>query len=114
MSQSRAIQTPEELFLLLTILDSQGKFEENATILHSQNLGIDSRIAQNDWSFVRAKLENLAKASLWEESLSYARELLALPDDTTSGATNPQEKDDWAVWDVLLKATDNIKKETYD
>jgi N-terminal acetyltransferase B complex non-catalytic subunit len=81
-------------------------------LLNSENLGIKSRIAQNEWTFVVAKLDNLEKAGLWEDALISTRELLTLPDDITNGTTmaTVTEKDDWHVWRLLLTATERVGK----
>ena len=84
LSPPRAIQTAEELLLLVKIFESQGRYAEALQILDSEHLGISSRIAQNDWSFVRAKLLTLEKAEKWNESLAFTRALLAQPDDDTA------------------------------
>lgn len=111
LSQPRAIQTSEELSLLIKIFESQDRYGEVVTLLNSGNLGVDSRIAQGDWSFVRAKISNLGKAGLWEEGLKFTRELLSLPDETDNGNTvGIQERDDWSVWKLLLSSTEKLEK----
>ncbi|EEP79941.1 predicted protein [Uncinocarpus reesii 1704] len=100
LSPGRAIQTAEELFLLIKIFDQQGRFGDIIKLLNSQHLGVKSRIAQNDWSFVTKKLATLEKAGLWEQALSYAEELLTLPNELEKGEKIPasyEEKDDWQV-----------------
>ncbi|KAG5290159.1 cytoskeleton organization protein [Histoplasma ohiense] len=110
LSPSRAIQTSEEFFLLIKIFETQGQHEEIVSFLNSKHLGIESRICQNDWSFVRAKIAGLENAALWDEALSYTRELLALPADLANGSRTAaaQEKDDWQVWGLLLVATKKL------
>ncbi|QSS56289.1 cytoskeleton organization protein [Histoplasma capsulatum var. duboisii H88] len=110
LSPSRAIQTSEEFFLLIKIFETQGQHEEIVSFLNSKHLGIESRICQNDWSFVRAKIASLENAALWDEALSYTRELLALPADLANGSRTAaaQEKDDWQVWGLLLVATKKL------
>lgn len=110
LSQPRAIQTSEELSLLIRIFESQDRYGEVVTLLNTENLGVESRIAQNDWSFVRAKISNLEKAGLWEEGISFTRELLSLPDEAeeNGNAKGIQEKDDWCVWKLLLSATEKL------
>lgn len=103
LSPPRAIQTSEELLLLTKIFELQGRHAEVVTILDSENLGISSRIVQNDWSFVRAKLLSLEKAEKWDEGLSYAKSLLDMTD-----AEALKERDDWTVWNLLLSATQKI------
>ncbi|KAL4906508.1 hypothetical protein BDW74DRAFT_133702 [Aspergillus multicolor] len=104
LSPPRAIQTAEELLLLVKIFESQGKHAEIVKTLDSDNLGIKSRIVQNDWSFIGVKLTSLEKAEMWTEGLSYAKELLAIP-STEEEKKAIQERDDWAVWHLLVTAT---------
>jgi N-terminal acetyltransferase B complex non-catalytic subunit len=108
LSPPRAIQTAEELLLLVKIFESQGCYAEALRILDSEHLGISSRIAQNDWSFVRAKLLTLEKAEKWNESLAFTRALLAQPDDDTAAKASILETDDWAVWNLFVSATKKI------
>ncbi|KAL1965647.1 hypothetical protein VTN77DRAFT_5324 [Rasamsonia byssochlamydoides] len=108
LSPPRAIQTAEELFLLIKIFESQGRNEEIVKILDSENLGIKSRIVQNDWFFVRAKLLNLEKAGLWTDGLGFARDLLTIPDDEEAAKAALKERDDWGVWELLVSATKKI------
>lgn len=111
LSQPRAIQTSEELSLLIKIFESQERYGEVVTSLNSENLGVDSRIAQGDWSFVRAKLLNLEKAGLWEEGLKFTRELLSLPHETENeSSAGIQERDDWCVWKLLFSSTEKLEK----
>lgn len=114
LSPGRAIQTAEELFLLIKIYDQQGRHKDIVDMLNSQHLGVNSRIGQNDWSFVTAKLENLEKAGLWEQGLVFTKELLKLPDQLANGeklSASQEEKDDWQVWNLLLAAAEKIQKE---
>ncbi|KAL3437638.1 N-acetyltransferase B complex non catalytic subunit-domain-containing protein [Aspergillus tetrazonus] len=107
LSPPRAIQSAEELLLLVKIFESQGRHAEIIKILDSDNLGINSRIIQNDWSFVGVKLSNLEKAEMWTEGLLYAKELLAIPSSEEERKAI-QERDDWAVWHLLVTATQKI------
>jgi N-terminal acetyltransferase B complex non-catalytic subunit len=93
--------------LLVKIFESQGRHAEIIKILDSDNLGINSRIIQNDWSFVGVKLSNLEKAEMWTEGLLYAKELLAIPSSEEERKAI-QERDDWAVWHLLVTATQKI------
>lgn len=109
LSPPRAIQTAEELLLLTRIFAAQGRDDEIVKLLNSEHLGVTSRIVQNEWSFVTAKLEALEKAELWEEALVYTRELLSLPDDASSAADMKyREMDDWKVWNLLLATTQKL------
>ncbi|KAL2215610.1 cytoskeleton organization protein [Thermoascus aurantiacus ATCC 26904] len=103
LSPPRAIQTSEELLLLIKIFELQGRHVEVLSILDSENLGITSRIVQNDWSFVRAKLHSLEKAEKWAEGLAFAKSLLGTSDEAAL-----KERDDWAVWSLMLSAIQKI------
>ncbi|KAL3468340.1 N-acetyltransferase B complex non catalytic subunit-domain-containing protein [Aspergillus heterothallicus] len=107
LSPPRAIQSAEELLLLVKIFESQGRHSEIVKILESENLGIKSKMVQNDWSFIGVKLSSLEKAEMWIEGLSYTKELLAIP-STEEEKKAIQERDDWAVWHLLVTATRNI------
>ncbi|GAB1191620.1 hypothetical protein APSETT444_000800 [Aspergillus pseudonomiae] len=107
LSPPRAIQGPEELLLLIKIFESQGRHDEIVKILDSENLGLSSRVIQNDWSFVGVKLSSLEKAEMWTQGLSYAKELLAIPSNEAERKAL-QERDDWAVWKLLVISTRNI------
>ncbi|KAB8246836.1 N-acetyltransferase B complex non catalytic subunit-domain-containing protein [Aspergillus flavus] len=107
LSPPRAIQGPEELLLLVKIYESQGRHDEIVKILDSENLGLSSRVIQNDWSFVGVKLSSLEKAEMWMQGLSYAKELLAIPTNEAEKKAL-QERDDWAVWKLLVISTRNI------
>ncbi|KAI1942769.1 hypothetical protein LOZ66_001176 [Ophidiomyces ophidiicola] len=112
LSPARAIQTPEELFLLVKIYTQQGRYSDIVNLLNSAHLGVKSRIAQNDWSLVTTKLATLEKAGLWEQGMIFAKELLALPDTLTdSRGSDCEEKDDWQVWKLLLTSAEKLSRE---
>ena len=98
--------------LLVKIYDAQGRYDEIVTLLNSEHLGLNSRIVQGDWLFVTSKLDTLEKAGHWEEATSFARQLLALPDESPeqSNDMSYREKDDWKVWSLLLTATAKLNK----
>lgn len=93
--------------LLVKIYESQGRHDEIVKILDSGNLGIKSKIVQNDWSFVGVKLASLEKAEMWTEGLLYAKELLAIPTNEDEQKAI-QERDDWAVWHLLVTAVQKL------
>lgn len=107
MSVPRAIQTPEEIILLIKIFESQGRHTEVAKILDTENVGLKSKIINNEWTFVGSKLKALESAGMWSEGLAYTKSLLAIPDDE-AGWEALQAHDDWAVWRLLISATENI------
>lgn len=110
LSQPRAIQTPEELRLLIEILCSQGRYEEALNILASENLGIRSRIVRGDSTFIGLKISCLLDAgNKWDDAFSYAKDLLTVPDDE-QGQKHLLELDDWKIWDLLYQATRHSDK----
>lgn len=90
----------------MKIFETQGRYVEIADTLNGKALGIDSKVAQGDWTFTQERLRSLQKAKLWEELLRSATGLLALPEDgVTDLPYDPEERDDWEVWQGLLAAT---------
>lgn len=109
LSPPRAVQTAEELLLLIKIFESQDRYAETVKILDSENLGIKSRIIQNDWSFVQSKIIGLEKAKMWTEGAAFAKSLLSGSEDSIA----LKESDDWAVWSLLLSAAEKGEKAEY-
>ncbi|KAJ9191343.1 hypothetical protein DTO021D3_2592 [Paecilomyces variotii] len=107
LSPPRAVQTAEELLLLIKIFEKQDRYAEIVKILDSENLGIKSRIVQNDWSFVRSKIISLENAKLWNDGAAFAKSLLSGSEDSIA----LKESDDWAVWNLLLSATQNAERD---
>uniref|UniRef100_A0A093V0Q6 N-alpha-acetyltransferase 25, NatB auxiliary subunit n=1 Tax=Talaromyces marneffei PM1 TaxID=1077442 RepID=A0A093V0Q6_TALMA len=108
LSPPRAIQTAEELILLIKIFQAQGRDEEILKILDSHNLGLNSRLVQNDWFFIREKILSLERAEKWTDGLDYAKQLLNMPDEDEAAKKLLQERDDWGVWSLLLTSTKKI------
>lgn len=111
MSPPRAIQNQEELFLLLKIFESQDRNDEILKILDSENLGLKSRIVQNDWFFVREKILGLGRSEKWAEGLEFVKDFLSVPDEDENAQTALKEKDDWEVWSLLLSSAKKINTE---
>lgn len=95
------------MILLIKIFEAQGRHAEIAKILDSESVGLNSRILQNEWTFVGVKLASMEKAGMWVEGLSFAKSLLAIPDDE-AGLKALQERDDWAPWVMLAAAAREI------
>lgn len=108
-SPPRAIQTAEELFLVVRILESQDRWAEVVQILNSENAGLSSRIVNNDRTFRLAKVTSLGAAGLWEEGHSYAKSLLAVSEDEAERSTL-HERDDWKYWNLLIVAVRRLDK----
>ncbi|KAJ5896158.1 uncharacterized protein N7473_005557 [Penicillium subrubescens] len=104
LSPPRAIQTSEELRLLIKIYEAQGRNAEIVKILDSENLGLKSRIVQNDTAFLGYKSHNLSSSKMWEEGISFVRELYTVPDDKEK-LKALRELDDWSIWNLLVQGT---------
>jgi N-terminal acetyltransferase B complex non-catalytic subunit len=111
LSPPRAIQNQEELFLLLKIFQSQNRNDEILKILDSENLGLNSRIVQNDWFFVREKILCLGRSEKWTEGLDFAQGFLSVPDEDEKAKALLKERDDWEVWSLLLSSAKKINTE---
>ncbi|KAI9781440.1 MAG: hypothetical protein M1839_006034 [Geoglossum umbratile] len=118
LSPGRAIQTPHELHLLLSVYRQQGYKAEALGILDSNNSGVSSAAAKGDWSFVREKLDLLEELGIWEMEWDFCKMLLdeASPRNSGNGIdgnlTAPDTKgDDWRVWQGLLVAARGINGE---
>ncbi|KAJ5258962.1 hypothetical protein N7524_010518 [Penicillium chrysogenum] len=109
LSPPRAIQTAEELLLVIRILETQGHFAEIVQLLNSENVGLSSRIVNNDRTFILYKISALGLAELWEEGHSYAKSLLAVSEDEAERSTL-HERDDWKYWNLLIVAVRHLDK----
>ncbi|KAJ5812172.1 N-acetyltransferase B complex non catalytic subunit-domain-containing protein [Penicillium riverlandense] len=108
LSMPKSIKTAEEMLLLVKIFETQGLHSELLKLLDSKNVGISSRIVQNDWTFVVSKISNLAAAKLWEDAFAYIKDLLTAPEPVDT-ERYLQKHDDWQVWEVLIQAVRNSK-----
>ncbi|EPS28723.1 hypothetical protein PDE_03669 [Penicillium oxalicum 114-2] len=107
-SPPRAIQSSEELRLLIKIYEAQGMNSEVVKILDSDNLGLKSRVVQSDNAFLGFKASNLVAAQMWEEGIAFVKNLYAISNDEER-LKALREIDDWSIWSVLVSATKNAK-----
>lgn len=108
LSPPRAIQTAEELLLVVRVLESQGRWTEIVQVLDSENAGLSSRIVNNDRTFMLVKVISLGAAELWEEGHSYVKSLLAVSEDEAERSTL-HERDDWKYWNLLILAVRRLE-----
>jgi N-terminal acetyltransferase B complex non-catalytic subunit len=92
--------------LLIKIYETQGRNSEVVKILDSENLGLKSRIVQNDSAFLGYKAFNLGMSKLWAEGISFVRALYTVPDDKEK-LKALRELDDWSIWNLLVQATEH-------
>lgn len=108
LSSPRAIQTAEELLLVIRILQSQGRWAEIVQVLDSEKTGLSSRIVNNDRSFTLVKVVGLGAAELWEDGYSYVKSLLAVSEDEAERSTL-HERDNWKYWNLLILAVRRLE-----
>lgn len=89
--------------LLVKIFESQKRFADIVKILSSANVGIGSRICQNDTEFVTLKAMNLGAAKLWEEGIAFVKERYSIPEDEEK-RKELRDLDDWNIWNLLTEA----------
>lgn len=95
--------------MVIRILETQGHFAEIVQLLNSENVGLSSRIVNNDRTFILYKISALGLAELWEEGHSYAKSLLAVSEDEAERSTL-HERDDWKYWNLLIVAVRHLDK----
>ena len=112
---TRAINTLEDLLLLVRIYRAQGRYSEAITIVRSSRTGIESSLGRNSWELIRQLIELLELSHQWEVLWKLCQQLLIdARDDSTERqfrlAHYPFGKlgDDWKVWQALVAASSNI------
>jgi N-terminal acetyltransferase B complex non-catalytic subunit len=110
LSTPRALQSGEELYFLLRIYESQNRSAEAVQVLDSENTGLNSRIVNNDRSFMLAKVQYLGVSGLWKEGYSYVKGLLTVPEDE-EGRKSLRERDDWKIWNLLIAAARSLPED---
>ncbi|KAJ5647149.1 hypothetical protein N7490_003521 [Penicillium lividum] len=106
LSQPRAIQKSEEVMLLVNIFESQKRFDEVVKILDSDNVGINSNICQGDRTFLGIKARNLGAAKLWDNAISFVKDIYTVPEEEEKRKALG-ELDDWNIWNLLIQAVQN-------
>lgn len=115
-STVRALDTVEDILLLLRVYRTQQKYAEALKVLDDPLTGITSRLGSNSWELVRQKIELYALCNQWSEEWRFCAELLndAHPDSLQNTSRSPNYPfgkfgDDWKVWVGLLSATEMIE-----
>jgi N-terminal acetyltransferase B complex non-catalytic subunit len=100
LSSGKAIQTPEELYLLVKIYLGTGHAREAVELLQSNNFGPKSRFAEQDPQLISALLlEAFEAAEAWREAFTHCQHRLTQQHHTQLGT-----QDDGKVWILLVKA----------
>lgn len=115
----RALNSLEDIFLLLNIYRSQERYAEAVKVLNNPLTGITSRLGNNSWELVRQKIELYELCEQWSEQWEFCAELLidAHPDNLQNpswSSRHPFGKfgDDWIVWVGLLLSSDMVNTST--
>ena len=94
LSSPEALQTPEELGLLVNIYLATDRSAEAVKLLSSSSLGVSSRFADEDPGMVlELLLQSFEKAQLWNEALDFCESRL-----DSRETSNP------ALWEFMLSA----------
>lgn len=112
---TRAINTLEDLLLLIRVYRAQGKYLEAAAIARDSRTGLESLVGRNSWELVRHLIEMFELSHQWIELWQLCQQLLV---DARDHALDrrfhlthfPFGKlgDDWKVWQALIIASSNI------
>ena len=111
----RAIQTSDDLQLLVAIYRSQGKYKETLAILDDPVIVLTSKIGGKSWDLVREKIELLEVCELWRDLWQFCEQLLldARSDNLKDSERSPHMSfgafgDDWKVWKGLITASAKV------
>ncbi|KAL6250283.1 hypothetical protein RBB50_002584 [Rhinocladiella similis] len=104
LAPGKALATPEEVSLLVQILNSTGRPQESVKLLQSESLNSKSPIGRQDTQLITLLLaQSLEQSQLWEEAFSYCHALLS----------NQYSQNDDQVWGLYLTALSNLPSESY-
>lgn len=106
----RAIQKPQELFLLQRITRIYGKLEQRLEYLRDPLLGPESVVAKGEWELWRSKLELIEKVQEWKELFEITGSLLKRS-RTKDEAGNYVEArlGDWVVWEAYIRSAGRLE-----
>lgn len=95
LSPGKAISTPEEVALLVQVLNTTGHPEESVKLLQGPCLNMDSRVGRQDPQLVLSLLlESFYASKQWDEAFSACQTLLS----------KPEYQSDDRIWNLWLKA----------
>ena len=112
---TRAINTLDDLLLLIRIYRVQGRYSEAAAIVRDSRTGMESPLGRNSWDLARQLIELLELSHQWTDLWQLCQQLLVdARDNSTERKSHlthyPFGKlgDDWKVWQALITASRNI------
>lgn len=115
-SPPRAVNTEEDLFLLLRVYKAQKKYIEALAILEDPRTGFQSRYAKNSWAVLRQMIEFYRLCERWhtlwktcQNVLEYVQPSVFKPSIDGLPVFNFGDLgDDWLVWDGFVTAAANV------
>ena len=112
---ARAINTLEDLLLLIRVYRAQGRSSEAAAIARDSRTGMESPLGRNSWELVRQLIELLELSRQWIELWQLCQQLLVDARDNLldrrfhlTHFAFGKLGDDWKVWQALITANSNI------
>ena len=112
----RAVQSSDDIRLLVAIYRCQGKYRDALTVLDDPMIGLGSKLGGKSWDLAREKIELLELCELWQELWQLCEHLLldARSDNFESAGKAPNMGfgafgNDWKVWKGLVTASAKMR-----
>lgn len=112
----RAVQSSDDLRLLVVICRYQGKYREALAVLDDPIIGLSSKLGGKSWDLAREKIELLELCELWQELWQLCKHLLldARSDNLKTAERAPHMGfgafgNDWKVWKGLVVASAKMR-----
>ncbi|KIW17605.1 hypothetical protein PV08_04800 [Exophiala spinifera] len=100
----KGLATPEEVSLLVQILNSTGRPQESVKLLQSESLNSKSGIGKRDTQLIALLLsQSLEQSEQWEEAFCYCHELLS----------DQSCQSDDRIWGLYLTALSHLPSESF-
>ncbi|KAI4735726.1 hypothetical protein E4T50_13757 [Aureobasidium sp. EXF-12298] len=105
------VEDSAQLRLMMNLYRRQGQKKDMIEVLDSFKDKTDGKLAKQimtDWPFTREKIQLYIAESRWQELFDLCSSLLG--ENSVEGALS-RVRDDWVVWDGLVKAASKLGKE---
>lgn len=116
LDNSRAIQSPGDLQLLVEVYRHQGRYKEALSILADPDIGIGSKIGQSSWELIKEWIRLYELSESWQDlwqSCSYLLNIACPAQNNGTDSTPPIDVgmfgDDWVVWSAMIRAASQIR-----
>ena len=115
IKSTRAINTLDDLLLLIRVYRAQGKYSEAAAVVRDSRTGMESPLGRNSWELIRQLIELLELSHQGVELWQLCQQLLV---DARNESIERQSHlthfpfgklgDDWKVWQAFITVSSNI------